>query len=101
MPVHPSTNNPVINDVPALRRSQARQPLELVAHDARDPQAIQRAMMIQLERDRIRSEEVAPLEERLKKLEANQLELTTRLAGLPGSSSEPPPQPAEDDLYDA
>lgn len=39
-------------------------------------------MKLQRERDRIRSEEVAPLEAKLKLMEANQLELATRLAGL-------------------
>lgn len=41
-------------------------------------------MKLQRERDRVRSEEVAPLEEKLKLLEANRLKLTTQLAGLQG-----------------
>jgi hypothetical protein len=77
----------VTTDVPASRHSSAQPPQELDAHDTRDPRAIQEAMRLQHERDRIRMEEVAPLEERLRKLEASQLELTSILAGLQSPSS--------------
>jgi hypothetical protein len=60
------------------------------------------------ERDRVRNEEVAPLEERVRKLEATQLatqlELTTLRAGLRSPSSEVPAQlsgTASQDLDDA
>lgn len=82
----------VTTDVPASRHSPARPPQELDAHDTRDSRAIQEAMRLQHERDRIRMEEVAPLEERLRKLEANQLELTSILAGLQSPSSGRSPQ---------
>jgi hypothetical protein len=82
----------VTTDTPASRLSSARPPQELDAHDARDPRAIQEAMRLQHERDRIRMEEVAPLEERLRKLETSQLELTSILAGLQNPSSGRSPQ---------
>jgi hypothetical protein len=82
----------VTTDAPASRHSSAQPPQELDAHDSRDPRAIQEAMRLQHERNRIRMEEVAPLEERLRKLEASQLELTSILAGLQSPSSGRSPQ---------
>jgi hypothetical protein len=41
------------SDAHASRRRSARQPQELDAHDTRDPRAIQVAMKLQRERDRI------------------------------------------------
>ena len=82
----------VTADAPASRRSSVRPPQELDAHDTRDSRAIQEAMRLQHERDRIRMEEVAPLEERLRKLEASQLELTSILAGIQNPSSSRSPQ---------
>jgi hypothetical protein len=82
----------VTTDAEASRRTSARPPQELDARDTRDPRAIQEAMRLQRERDRIRMEEVAPLEERLRKLEASQLELTSILAGLHSPSSGRSPQ---------
>ncbi|KAE9366741.1 FabD/lysophospholipase-like protein [Stipitochalara longipes BDJ] len=95
-----STTNSTPNNVQVSTRRAARQPLELDAHDTRDLQAIQEAMKIQRERDRIRSEEVAPLQKQVKNLEANQLELTTLLAQLQKPSSEIPPQSRETDFHD-
>jgi hypothetical protein len=60
---------------------------ELPAEDTRDPRAIQQAMVVERERDRIRKEERALLEDRLKTLEATQKELTSVLAGLQSPSS--------------
>lgn len=62
--------------------------------DTREPRTIREEMRLQLARDRVRKEEVAPLEERLRKLEANQRELTALLAGLQSPSSEVPAQSA-------
>ncbi|KAF8847642.1 hypothetical protein BDZ45DRAFT_315849 [Acephala macrosclerotiorum] len=60
---------------------------ELPANDPRDPRSIAEAMKLQLERDKIRKEEVAPLEDRLRRLEANQEVLTSLLEGLQSPSS--------------
>jgi hypothetical protein len=43
-------------------------------------------MRLQRERDRIRIEEVEPLKEKLRQLEADQLELINLLTGLTGPS---------------
>jgi hypothetical protein len=99
-----STTNSATSDSPAPRRGSARLPQELYAHDDRDLQAIQEAMKLQTERDRVRKEEVEPLEKRVRKLEESQLELTALLAGLRSTSSDLPPQSAgmaSQDLDDA
>jgi hypothetical protein len=61
-------------------------PQELDAPETRQGPAIYEAMRLQRERDRIRIEEVEPLKEKLKQLEADQLELTNLLTGLTGPS---------------
>jgi len=61
-------------------------------------------MRIQRERYRIRSQEVAPLEEKVKALEAKEAELNNLVAQLRNTSSELPPNPhdtAFQDLYNA
>ncbi|CZR51334.1 uncharacterized protein PAC_01209 [Phialocephala subalpina] len=60
---------------------------ELPANDTRDPRSIAKAMKLELERYKIRKEKVAPLEERLRRLEANQDVLTSLLEGLQSPSS--------------
>jgi hypothetical protein len=59
---------------------------ELDAPETRQGPAIYEAMRLQRERDRIRIEEVEPLKEKLRQLEADQLELTNLLTGLTGPS---------------
>lgn len=87
-----STTNSATSDTPLSRRRSRRPPYELDAVDNREPHTIREVMRIQQERDRVRKEEVAPLEERLRKLEAAQLELTALLTGLRSPSSEAPTQ---------
>jgi hypothetical protein len=61
-------------------------------------------MKIQRERERIRSQEVVPLEEKVKELEAKHSELNSLVAQLRNTSSELPPNPHEtafQDLYNA
>jgi hypothetical protein len=55
--------------------------------DTREPHKIREAMKVQREVDRVRNEEVAPLEKKVR-------ELTTLLAGLRSPSSEVPAQSA-------
>jgi hypothetical protein len=84
-----STTSP-ITPVPAvMRHSSTRQPQELAADDSRDPREIEQAMKLQLERERIREEEVTPLEQRLKRLETELTSINTRLQS-PSTISPPP-----------
>ena len=83
-----STTSP-ITPVPAVsRHGSTRQPQELAADDARDPREIQEAMRLQLERERIRVEEIAPLEQRIKRLEMELTSISTRLQS-PSTASPP------------
>jgi hypothetical protein len=102
--VSPSAMNSATSDTPLSRRRSKGPPYELDAVDTREPRTIREEMKLQHERDRVRNEEVAPLEERVRKLEATQLELTALLAGLRSPSSEVPAQlagTASQDLDDA
>jgi hypothetical protein len=87
-----STTSP-ITPIPALsRNSSTRQPKELAADDARDPREIERAMRLQLDRERIREvireEEVKPLEQRIMRLETL-MSINTTLQS--SSTISPPP----------
>lgn len=83
-----SAPNSATSDISLSRRTSKGPPYELDAVDTREPRTIQEEMKLQHERDRVRKEEVEPLEERVRRLEATQLELTALLAGLRSPSSE-------------
>lgn len=84
--------NLATNDTPLSKRRPKGPPYELEAVDPRKPSSILGEMMIQHERDRVRKEEVAPLERENEKLKATTRELTARIAGLQSLTSEVPAQ---------
>jgi hypothetical protein len=84
-----STTSPITPVPAASRHSSTRQPQELAADDSRDPREIEQAMKLQLERERIREEEVTPLEQRIRRLETELTSINTRLQS-PSSISPPP-----------
>jgi hypothetical protein len=85
----PSTTSPITSAPPVSRQNSTRQPQELAVDDPRHPREIQEAMKLQLERERIRKEEVTPLEQRIRKLETELGSITTRLQS-PSTISPPP-----------
>jgi hypothetical protein len=83
-----SARNSATSDTLQSRRKSKAPPYELDAADTRDPRTIREVMMLQHERDRVRNEEVAPLEEIVRKLKATQLEQMALHPGLRSPSSE-------------